>query len=198
MGHTVQLVVGREASIVGFLQDWPGSRAVDLRGGWRAIPVDESLYDAIAARFAAAPMVDALDHAPRGIANALANATARGGGLAYVETDYFGGAGEQSALAYVDGVEACAPARSRGAGGPINAALRVIGVIRDATDDEFDTIGLGLRRSMDDYQPEGLVRLRRGPAGSGAGTTDPAAPVWLVMLVLAACLALGIAMAMMR
>lgn len=198
MGHNVHVVVGQGDAIARLLSDWPGSRAVDLQDGWRAIPVDEALHEAIAARFPDAPMLEELDLAPRGIGLALSAATAQGGALAYAETDYFGGSGAQSAMAYVDGVEASAPQRSRGAGGPINAALRAIGVKRNDMDDEFDTIGLGYRRSMSDYEPEGPLRLRGQASPPPASAKEPILPVWVVLVILAACVSLGVAMATMH
>lgn len=199
MGHSVQLVVGRDNAIGHFLARWPGTRAVDLQGGWRAIPVDDALRQAIADRFPDAILPEALDYAPPGIALALTEATKLSGGLAYVETDYFGGTGEQSAMACMDGREVFAPARSRGAGGPINGALRAIGATRSEADDEFDMIGLGFRRSMSDYEPEGSVRLRRETVKTDArGNQTPAFPVWVVLLVVAASVGLGFAVAIMR
>ncbi len=198
MGHNIQVVVGRDGAIARFQADWPGSRAVELIEGWRAIPVDDALHEAITARFPDAEMPEELDLAPRGIGEALAAATARGGGLAYAETDYFGGSGAQSAMAYVDGRQASAPERSKGAGGPINSALRAIGVTRSQMDDEFDTIGLGYRRSMRDYEPDGPVRLRGEKALPAGVTKEPTLPVWVVVVIIAACVSLGAAMAMMH
>ncbi len=121
--------------------------------------------------------------------------TAKGGSLAYVETEYFGGTGGQAATAFVDGHEVVAPQTAKGSG-PINQALRRIGVTRTAANDEFDTIGLGERRTMTDYEPEGPVRLR------GEATPEKSAqtglPIWVVMLVMAATVAVGIMVAVVR
>ena len=89
-----------------------------------------------------------------------------------------------------------APQTARGGAGPINQALRRIGVAR-AEADEFDTIGLGERRSMQDYEPEGPVRLRStaaaAPQAEAAGL-----PMWLVMIVIAAAVGVGIMVAVAR
>ena len=198
MGHSVQLIIGRGQAVVSFLRQWPGARAVDLRGGWQAIPVDEPLYDAIEAKHPGAARPSGLDVSPLGLSEALAEATATGGGLAYVETEYFGGTGGQSATAFVDGQQVMAPQTARGGAGPINQALRRIGVERTAADDEFDTIGLGQRRSMDDYEPEGLVRLRGQPAEAVVASEQPGLPMWLVMIVIAGAVGLGIMVAVAR
>lgn len=193
MGHSVRLIIGRGDSVAAFLRTWPGSRAVDLNGGWQAIPVDDALYDAVVARYPDAVRSDALDFAPPGLDEAMAHATADGGGLAYVETEYFGGTGGQSAMAFADGQPRMDPSRAQWAG-PINQALRRIGVTPEAEKDAFDTIGLGERRQMADYEPEGVVRLRapQVEAAKPAEAEKAYVPLWKVALVIVAMIALGV------
>src|SRR5690348_4813492 len=130
MGHSVRLVIGRIDAVNGFIRAWPGARAVALLGGWHAIPLEDKLHEAIAARWPNAQPPDELDVAPPGIREALAEATKLSGALAYLETEYWGGSGEQSAMAWSAGQEVFPATRSRGAGGPINSALRSVGVVR--------------------------------------------------------------------
>ena len=192
MGHSVHLIIGKDAAIAAFLNQWPLARTVDLRGGWQAIPVDEALYAAIEAKHPGAIRPSGLDVSPLGLSEALAAATAKGGGLAYVETEYFGGTGAQAATAFIDGHEVVAP-QSAKAAGPINQALRRIGVTRTDANDEFDTLGLGERRTMTDYEPEGPVRLRgEATPTSSAPPAQAFVPMWVVMLVLAAAVGLAI------
>lgn len=196
MTHSVQLIIGNGPPVQAFLQGWPGSRAVELKGGWLAIPVDEALADAIAARSAGAVPPDLFDLAPPGLSEALVSCSAAGGGLAYVETDYWGGQGTQAAMAAVDGAVAVEPQTSRI--GAINEALRAIGVTAIPPDDAFDTIGLGARRTMADYEPAGPVRLR-GQAPEPQENTAPAekafVPLWQIALLIAAAIAVGILVA---
>ena len=196
MTHSVQLVIGKEPSIGRFLKLWPGSRAVPLKDGWQAIPMDHGLYEKIEAAFPGSTRPPQLDVSPFGLESALMEATRDGGGLAYVETEYWGGSGGQSAMAVVDGRITREPERSRGAGGPINSALRAIDVVKVGDMDEFDTIGLGERRTMSDYEPEGPVRLR--PAPPVAAPEPPKAntktlPTWLVLVMIAGFIAFGFA-----
>ena len=72
-----------------------------------------------------------------------------GGAVAYFETDYWGGEGEQSAVLWERGEMVYGPAKSRL--GPINGALRRMGVERGAALDEFDAVGLGRYRDNDDW-----------------------------------------------
>ena len=69
--------------------------------------------------------------------------------LVYLETDYFGGAGSQGAVAYDGGSVVFGPAH--GDIGPISLALARIGVVRGDAYDEFDALGLGRLRGMDDF-----------------------------------------------
>lgn len=203
MGHSVRLIIGRDEDIAAFLRAWPGSRAVALNGDWQAIPVDEALYDAVISRHPDAIRADALDFAPPGLDQALAAATAEGGALAYVETEYFGGTGGQSAMAFVDGRVKMEPARAEWAG-PINQVLRRIGVAPEGEIDAFDTLGLGERRSMADYEPEGPVQLRGKVARDATPAPEPQTapevetvhvPLWKVALVIVAMIAVGVFLA---
>jgi hypothetical protein len=106
MGHSVQLIIGRGEAVQVFLRQWPGSRAVELRDGWQAIPVEDALYAAIEARPPARRGPRGWTCRHSGWSSRWPTATETGGGLAYVETEYFGGTGEQSAMAFVDGREA--------------------------------------------------------------------------------------------
>lgn len=60
--------------------------------------------------------------------------------VAYCETDYFGGFGEQTAVVWDNKEQLYGQTDSYG---PINSALKLIGVERETGLDEFDTIGLG-------------------------------------------------------
>ncbi|WP_208298653.1 hypothetical protein [Streptomyces liangshanensis] len=76
----------------------------------------------------------------------------RAGAVAYVEAEYFGGAGEQSAAVWEGGELAWGPVhvpegREFSAdGGPISQALRRLGVVAREGQDEFATLGLGRHR----------------------------------------------------
>ncbi len=76
---------------------------------------------------------------------AFLNRLARDAPAAYVETDYFGGAGEQAAVAARDGSVVYGPRRA--GHGTINEALRILGVRKRKDLDEFDTVGLGRFRN---------------------------------------------------
>ncbi len=70
--------------------------------------------------------------------------------FALIQTDYFGGVGDQWACAFTGPRRISAPDAS------INSVLRMLGVVRQGGLDEFDTIGLGEHRASPD-------RLERYP-----------------------------------
>ncbi|MEM9861578.1 MAG: hypothetical protein AAF938_08190 [Myxococcota bacterium] len=79
------------------------------------------------------PRVDGFDHLGGGLVSLLCLLSEHAP-VAYIETEYFGGAGTQSAAAYLDGEEAFAEGGVE-AGHPINRALQMIGVHRAGSDE---------------------------------------------------------------
>jgi hypothetical protein len=69
-----------------------------------------------------------------------------GSRFALIETEYCGGLGEQAAAVYEGGE--CLMAPERAEGGPINRALRLLGVQARPGRDEFDTVELVRFRSF--------------------------------------------------
>ena len=89
------------------------------------------------------------------------------GKCAYIETDYFGGAGSQLAEAWENGDRILGPYISfdgnesweypkevKEVYRAINRCLSIIGVFKDEGKDEFDSIRLGWYRSNDDFLEE--------------------------------------------
>jgi len=70
---------------------------------------------------------------------------------ALVETDYFGGNGDQVAAVFNIGEPDPVYHSARLETGPINEALRMLGVVAVKSADEFDTLGLGFFRNTDDF-----------------------------------------------
>jgi hypothetical protein len=70
--------------------------------------------------------------------------------LAYITTFYFGGQGGQDALVWDKGDLRFSPTspgyEQNWPNSPISQALRMIGVVAEAGEDEFDTLGLGKNR----------------------------------------------------
>jgi len=79
----------------------------------------------------------------------------RRGPVAYVETDYFGGSGDQAAMVWEDGEVLSGPSKTRM--GAINHALLHLGVEKGGADDRFDALGLGRHRHTDDWAEAALA-----------------------------------------
>lgn len=71
------------------------------------------------------------------------------GAIAYVETDYFGGVGEQAAILWEYGSIAVGPLKDDI--GPINEVLQRMGVNNIKDHDEFETLGLYRYRNNVDW-----------------------------------------------
>ena len=75
--------------------------------------------------------------------------------FAVIETDYFGGRGSQAAAVYRGADEVMAPewtaiGEAGDSKGPINKALRLLGVVATGGRDEFETVGLDNHRNFSD------------------------------------------------
>jgi hypothetical protein len=189
MGHCIQIIVAEAAVAARLVQRWPGATTVALPLGYCALPLTEPLYDALAAALPPGA-ADAGDvrfaRAPDGVGLEFAAASREVGPLAYLETNYFGGAGSQVAGAWRDG-EVRALEYSTHTG-PIDAALRVLGVTPAPGQDAFDALGLGAFRHMDEFDPPPPAPA----ASAGPGARTDAFPTWLVLLVIAAAVTLGV------
>jgi len=77
----------------------------------------------------------------------LCSLASREGRIAYVEAEYFGGTGTQASMLWESGQAVGAPTVGDHA---INAALHALGVVAEGSD-EFDALGLGRFRNVDDW-----------------------------------------------
>ncbi|MFB9205037.1 hypothetical protein ACFFV7_27845 [Nonomuraea spiralis] len=89
----------------------------------------------------------------------------RGGHIAYVEADFWGGDGTQAAALWENGRQSWGPEYASIQVGPpredwpINAALARLGVVRAGASDLFDTVGLGQERDMEGWRRAGRHAL---------------------------------------
>lgn len=134
------------------------TRAVPLAQGFALVPYTDQVHD----RPLASAASETTTFAPFWWLSTTAARLLRGlshaGALAYVEAEYFGGIGTQHAITWRDAATAYGPAGTpdhapamRG-DTPISSALRVLGVPRTgAARDQFDTLGLGRHRQLEDW-----------------------------------------------
>ncbi|HEU4559602.1 MAG TPA: hypothetical protein VFS20_17250 [Longimicrobium sp.] len=95
----------------------------------------------------------------------------RHGTVAYVESEYHGGDGEQCSIVWRDGERIDAEHGSYA----VNSALGRLGVEREEGRDLFDTLGLGRQRSVEDWL-EPPAPPRPGPAAEPPPQPSPQLP----------------------
>jgi len=149
MGHHISAIVCKPSAgverIIEF--DLPMIR----RGDFVIIPMDANHYDSWSERLE----FESTDARSKVLldgpfAHHIA-AIAAESDYALIETDYFGGKGDQVAAVYRKGKDEPLLATNRVTSGAINTALRSIGVVARVGADEFDTLGLGHYRDFEKY-----------------------------------------------
>lgn len=147
MSHALEALVGQTHAVAEFASRWVRARVVGLPQNFALVPLSVALREDIEelvgtdkqGRFLAfAALSDA-------VAEAVAEASSAGA-LAHIETEYFGGVGEQRAVVWEQGRVTLGPLEDEHA---VNAALRRLGVWTDGTADEFDTLGLSRFRDTE-------------------------------------------------
>lgn len=151
MGHTIRAIVGapEEIARVASIAECPAP--TKLAFGLEIVPLGYEQFDRLTALQPGKYLEGT--YLSEGLQNALIIA-AGAGRLAYIETNYFGGTGSQAAAVFAAGaitVRASIPVGREpiGRDGPINTALRALGVEASAGEDEFDTVGLGRFRDLE-------------------------------------------------
>lgn len=144
MAYTLQAIVAGSGTLSGSL---PGQlRLVRLSGGVDLIPLGRDALKAYAL-----PFLPLTDEGQQGLPSMLVELCARlstQGHVAYVEAEFFGGAGRQAHALFSAGKAAGQVVVSATA---INEALRHLGVDKGQAADEFDAIGLGQHRNTDSW-----------------------------------------------
>lgn len=144
MAYTLQAIITGAGALSEPLPD--GLRLVALSGGVDMLPFGKAALKAHAFPFL--PLTDeGNEELPPAIAK-LCERLSTECLLAYVEAEFFGGAGAQAHALFSAG-EMVGPVVVSGAA--INDALRYLGVQKGDATDEFDVVGLGQHRATDDW-----------------------------------------------
>ncbi|MGW4059512.1 hypothetical protein ACWEGE_14580 [Amycolatopsis sp. NPDC004747] len=156
MGYQLQAAIATEPvlrTLAGTVED---SCIVPLTPHLRLLPMTDALFDAVTV--AGAAKLELFWKIPAGFDRALAACSA-GGPVAYVEADYFGGTGTQSAQVWDGSQVVLGPLHLPAGkpipaeGSPISRALRWLGVVEGEHFDEFDAAGLGRHRETSGWLP---------------------------------------------
>ncbi len=156
MSHVFHAVIGSSVAVEEFSNRWRLADPISLPQKFVMIPFTAALFDDIA------ELVNISDPDPfteferlSASAEIVLSEVSQFGALGYIETEYFGGCGTQSAIAWNKGkillgalkseitwngesYEATPTGRSA-----INQVLSALGVWTDRKKDEFDMLGLG-------------------------------------------------------
>ncbi|WP_018546821.1 hypothetical protein [Streptomyces sp. LaPpAH-108] len=154
MGYELRAVIADWARLESTARELPAARLAPLAQGLALLPLTDALF----AADTDGSEVTALGFRglPDGFEAMLARWSAAGP-VACVEAEVFGGVGEQRAAVWEGGAVVLGPLHVDedepfpAEGSPVSRALRRLGVRADAGRDEFDAVGLGRRRSSEEW-----------------------------------------------
>ncbi|MFJ4277504.1 hypothetical protein [Streptomyces massasporeus] len=149
MSYDLRAVIGAEQMLRVATRDLSAARLASLGQGLSLMPMTDALFEAVAD--GGGDGAWGFQEFPGGFEKVLAGWSA-GGPVAYVEAEYFGGIGEQRAAVWDAGTIVLAPLHVGegepfpAAGSPVSQALRRLGVVAGAGEDEFSAAGLDRHR----------------------------------------------------
>jgi len=163
MAHNIQVIIAKNAIIEQIESNWIHAHKLPLKQGFSLIPMTRDLFDDItelgSLKTTASPKTNgAIYHWLQ------SEADLQQGSLAFIETDYFGGLGIQSAILFECKQPHIGPVTTESrwndslsaleqfptGKGAINQILQKLGVVhKPAKQDEFDSLELGYYRGND-------------------------------------------------
>lgn len=156
MGHCIRIFAGSPEVLGAYCRVLPLAQlfALTSQATVLVLPLDDDLHDALHHVYPAGTWDEEAVRLSSGDM-AFAAAASAAGPLAYLETNYFGGMGFQSAALWNGGRLVIRPSKLNVAldgpvawsERPINRVLAAMGVVRVEARDEFDSFGLGFYRS---------------------------------------------------
>lgn len=151
MGHNIAAIIAGADTAAALAVAADAPALTELPFGLGIVPLSDRQFDRIT-DLKPGPYVDGFAYLSARLTAALTTAS-RKGPVVYIETEYFGGTGSQAAAAFVDGELVLAEHHvdmrdSHRRDGPINKALRLLGVSASGDRDEFDTLGLARFRDV--------------------------------------------------
>jgi hypothetical protein len=152
--YVLQALIGSGDSLRAGTGHLKSRRVVDLGNGLSLLPLTDELRAEVDAT-SAQPQTHGFGELSGGVELLAIQLSARSR-VAYVEAEYFGGAGGQAAAVFEGGQLILGPLFEKDATSksPISRALHTLGVHASAGLDEFDTVGLGRHRSTRDWTAE--------------------------------------------
>lgn len=150
MSHQIQVFIGKTDLLLGGIKGLTQAHLITLEQGFSLIPLTHELrLEVRAGRKKRQGHFVEFSHLTLEMEQ-FGRVLSKSGQVSYVETCFWGGPGEQSAIVWENGQVVFGPLKLPSSG-PISAALKVTGVKRSEYQDEFDVLGLGRYRSNEDW-----------------------------------------------
>lgn len=152
--YCLQAAIAREPVLRALAGPLKEAHTVALGQHLSLLPMTDELVEAITVAESAA--LNGFWKAPASFDSMLVSCSTVGP-VAYVEAEFFGGVGTQSAQVWDGGAVTLGPLQlaegepPSAAGSPISQALRQLGVAKKDYFDEFDAVGLGRHRETQDW-----------------------------------------------
>lgn len=163
--HCIRCFIGKKDLMNVFVNNWVEAEIIDLSQGFSLVFLTDELYDGIEELVNSKLDVDYSEffyYLSPSIYEVLVQES-REGMIAYIETDYFGGVGRQSAILFENSKVKMEPLKTESfwdektysyyhkpeGEKAINLVLKELGVYKQKEKDEFDSVGLGNFRRMD-------------------------------------------------
>lgn len=144
MAYTIQAIIGK-AKII--RENAPcATCVVPLPKGMALLPITDAVQEAYG--IDCLPLTDEGETVTPSAISAFASRFANSGSVAYIEAEFFGGAGVQAHVMWHENAVSPQPVVGQRA---INEALRQLGVDPEEDLDEFDSVDLGRYRFTDDW-----------------------------------------------
>jgi hypothetical protein len=151
MAYTLQAIISKIKVLEEAKQQFVQARIVPLKQGLGLIPMTDQLIDEMYSL--RLPPANQVPEGPEETSSPelaqFAQYASQWGVVALVEAEIWAGEGEQAASVWLNQQVIGGPWLAER--GPINQALRQLGVDKGNHYDEFDAVGLGLHRSNDEW-----------------------------------------------
>jgi hypothetical protein len=149
--HIVEAIIAKKEITKDIEERFVLAKSIELAQGYAMVPLTDELKDDIDDLVGNENIVhDCFEKLSYSICEVILD-TARSYEVAYIETEYFGGEGGQSAMVWKDGKVVFGPTSSKDTDSPINEALKTIGVRVIKKQDEFDEMKLGWNRDTEKW-----------------------------------------------
>lgn len=149
--HDVDALIAKSDHLAAAVSGFENAALCPLAQGFSLLPITEALADELTlfepkVRSSLAKPLQTLSDGLNALAAGISHETP----IVYISTAYFGGQGKQDAVVWDDGGVRFSPL-TKGydqawPNSPISQALRMIGVVANDREDEFDTLELGKHR----------------------------------------------------